>query len=50
MINEHKNMQSQHVLEKPEKLTTRIFRQNGQPFLPIVEAHFDKQIDVRGFK
>jgi hypothetical protein len=29
-------MQSQHVLEKTEKLTTSIFRQNGQPFLPIV--------------
>jgi hypothetical protein len=25
-------MQSQHVLEKTEKLTTSIFRQNGQPF------------------
>ena len=43
-------MQSQHVLEKTEKLTTSIFRQNGQPFFAEVEAHIDKQIDMRGFK
>jgi hypothetical protein len=43
-------MQSQNVLEKTEKFTTSIFIQNGQPFLPIVEAHFDKQIDVKSFK
>jgi hypothetical protein len=37
-------MQSQHVLEKTEKLTTSIFRQNGQPFFADSLLYFDEKI------
>ena len=39
-------MQSQHVLEKTEKLTTIIFRQNGLPFFADSLSKIDSSLKI----